>query len=393
MPGHENDRIRINLIIEKECFLSADHDPMIAHYKKSSFYSLWTRYKFIPLYWKILPIVILLAGTFFLDQIWVPSRVPPEILHRLYYLPIVLSGLLFGFRGGVLAAVVVTGLFIPHWVDRSAGSGLHGGHLDEVVLFFAFGILIGLLVDRERLESELRQDQEHLAVLGEAAATIAHELKNPVITIGAYIQRILQKTDLEDPNRERLAVIRRECQRIEVMLQDMIHFSRPIKPEFSFVDINHLIQEVLKIIHPRAEQNQIHLSSNLEGDLPSIQVDQTRITQVLHNLILNAIQASGPEKPILVSTRRQKGRVIIEILDQGCGIPADCQEKIFAPFFSTKKDGSGLGLAVSKRIIELHQGRLSCRANQPQGSIFTISLPLGRKGSLSRSGISGESKG
>ena len=129
---------------------------MISQYKKSTFYSLWTRYKFIPLYWKILPIVSLLAGIFFLDQMWLPALVPPEILHRLYYLPIVLSGLLFGFRGGVLAAVVVTCLFVPHWVDWFAGPVLHSGHLDEVVLFYAFGILIGLLVDRERLESQLR---------------------------------------------------------------------------------------------------------------------------------------------------------------------------------------------------------------------------------------------
>jgi signal transduction histidine kinase len=149
----------------------------------------------------------------------------------------------------------------------------------------------------------------------------------------------------------------------------------------------------LKIIHPRAEQNQILLSSNLEGDLPSIQVDQTRLTQVLHNLILNAIQASRPEQTVLVGTRRQKGQVVIEVTDLGCGIPPDYQEKVFAPFFSTKKEGSGLGLAISKRIIELHQGRLFFQNNQPQGSIFTVSLPLGKKSPFPRSGYSGESKG
>jgi two-component system, NtrC family, sensor histidine kinase HydH len=359
---------------------------MIVQYKKSRFYSLWTRYKFIPLYGKILPIIFLLALIFFLDLVWKPNLVPPEILHRLYYLPIVLSGLLFGFKGGILAAAVVTGLFVPHWVNWPLGPNLHQGHLDEVVLFFAFGILIGLLVDRERLETQLRQDQEHLAGLGEAAATIAHELKNPVITIGAYIQKLLQKTNPDDPNWERLAVIRGECQRFEVMLQDMIHFSRPIDLDFSFVNINHLIQEVLKTIHPRAEQKQIWVSSNLEGNLPSVQVDQTRMTQVLHNLILNSIQASGSDQQVQVCTRRQKGQVLIEVADLGCGIPPDYQEKIFAPFFSTKKEGSGLGLAISKRIIELHQGRLFFRNNQPQGCVFTISLPLGKKSPSSRFG-------
>jgi two-component system sensor histidine kinase HydH len=361
---------------------------MINWYKKSTFYSLWIRYRFIPLYWKILPIIFFLGGIFFLDEIWVNGPVPPEILHRLYYLPIVLSGLLFGFKGGVLAAAVVTCLFFPHWAGWLSGSSLHQGNMDEVVLFFAFGILIGLLVDRERLETQLRRDQEHLALLGEAAATIAHELKNPIITIGAYVQRILQKTDPDDPNRDRLAAIQGECRRIEVLLQDMIHFSRPIHLDFSLVDINQLIKRVLETICPRAEQEQILLSSDLEGNLPSVQVDQTRITQVLHNLILNSIQASGPDQPVLVCTRRQKGQVIIEITDRGCGIPPGFQERIFAPFFSTKKEGSGLGLAISKRIIELHQGRLFFQNNQPQGCIFSISLPLSKKSPISRFGSS-----
>ncbi len=95
------NKIREVIAMGKNLLSENDHEPMITQYKKSTFYSLWTRYKFIPLYWKILPILFLLAVIFFLDQGWIPSPVPPEILHRLYYLPIVLSGLLFGFKGGV----------------------------------------------------------------------------------------------------------------------------------------------------------------------------------------------------------------------------------------------------------------------------------------------------
>jgi len=348
-------------------------------YKNSTLYSLWTQYKIIPLYWKVLPILFLLAAIFLLDQRWIPTPVPSEFLHRLYFLPIILSGLLFGLKGGFLSAVVVTLLFIPHWFQWFRHHVPHGGYLDEVALFYAFGILIGLLVDRERIETQLRQDQEHLAILGEAAATVAHELKNPVITIGAYTQKILQKTNTADPNRDHLVVIHRECQQIEVMLKDMIHFSRPIDLEFSFVDINHLVKEVLKIIHPQAEQKQIWVSSNLDGQLPFIQADQTRLTQVLHNLVLNAIQASDPEQQVLVRTQRQKGHVLIEVADLGCGIPPTHQDKVFNPFFSTKKEGSGMGLAISKRIIELHQGRLFFRSNQPTGTIFIVSLPVTKK--------------
>jgi signal transduction histidine kinase len=351
----------------------------IAWYKKSSLYSLWTRYKLVPLYWKVLPIIILLALIFIIDQGWIPSPLSLEIIHRLYFLPIILSGLLFGFKGGFFSALLVTILFAPHWLAWSNNPASHSGRFDEIVLLYAFGILIGLLVDRERMEVQLRQDQEYLAVLGEAAATVAHELKNPVITIGVSVQKLLQKAHPEDPNRERLSVIQKECRRIEVLLKDMIHFSKPITLDRTAVDINLLIRETLKNIQPQAEQKKILISAMTDGELPAIHADQNRLTQVLHNLILNAIQASAPEQTIEVRTQKQKGQVLIEVSDAGCGISEDCRRKIFSPFFSTKKEGSGLGLAISKRIIENHNGHLAFKANHPAGTIFSISLPSSRK--------------
>jgi two-component system sensor histidine kinase HydH len=359
-------------------------------YKDSILYSLWTRYKFVPLYLKVLPIILLLSAIFLLDQELIPTSVHPEVLHRLYYLPIILSGLLFGLKGGIFSATVVTLLFFPHWFDWFHSSISHRAHFDEVFLFYAFGILIGLLVDRERMETQQRQDQEQMACMGEAAAAVAHELKNPVITIGAYTQKILKKTDPEDPNRERLAVIYQECQRLELLLKDMIHFSRPISLEVNAVEVNFMVEEILKIVQPHAEQKQVSLCANLDAGLPALKADQNRIRQVLNNLILNAIQASDPGQPVLVRTQKQKGQIIIEILDQGCGIPQTSQDKIFQPFFSTKKEGTGLGLAISKRIIEMHQGRLVFRTNRPTGTVFSISLPLSKKSLLARAGAGGQ---
>jgi two-component system, NtrC family, sensor histidine kinase HydH len=341
----------------------------------SRLYTLWTRYKFIPLPWKILPIFLMLLGIFGLDHRWLPGfSLGPEILHRLYYLPIVLSGLLFGYRGGVLAAVVVTFLFIPHWTADHLAD--HGGNWEEVVLFFAFGLLIGLLVDRERLESQRRQDQEHLAILGEAAATVAHELKNPIVTIGAHILKMQRKLPPEDPQWERLHIIFRECQRVETLLKDMMHFARPINLDLEPVDINMLLKKVLEVVAPQAEKNAIQLSSNLDGDLPPVPADPTRLTQVFYNLVLNAIQACPAEGLVLIKTVKKKSQVLVEVADNGCGVPQEFQREVFRPFFSTKKDGSGMGLAISRRIVELHQGKLQCRPNQPRGTVFTLVLPV-----------------
>jgi signal transduction histidine kinase len=99
------------------------------------------------------------------------------------------------------------------------------------------------------------------------------------------------------------------------------------------------------------------------------------MTQVLYNLILNAIQASAADQLVLVRTVRKKNLIAVEVSDQGCGVPQELQQKIFNPFFSTKKEGSGMGLAISKRIVHLHQGKMEFRPNNPRGSVFTIWLP------------------
>jgi two-component system, NtrC family, sensor histidine kinase HydH len=345
--------------------------------QENRLYSIWTRYKFVPFPWKVLPIALLLAVIFSLDRSWIASgSIPMEVLHRLYYLPIVLSGLLFGLWGGFFSATLVSLLFVFHWLGVPHPSVNHNGSWEEIVLFYAFGLLIGLLVDRERIESQRRQDQEHLAVLGEAAATVAHELKNPVITIGANILRMQKKAEPGDPTYDRLGLIYQECLRVEMLLKDMVNFARPIDLSYEPTDVNALVRKVIEMVIPQAEKKQVELSANLDGNLPVVLTDKTRMTQVFYNLIMNAVQASMPEQYVLICTEKKKNQISVEFADTGSGIPPDLQAKIFDPFFSTKKEGSGMGLAISKRIVELHQGKLFCRSNPSQGAVFTIFLPI-----------------
>ena len=345
--------------------------------QENRLYSFWTRYKFVPLPWKVLPIGLFVAVIFGLDRHWITFfSIPTEILHRLYYLPIILSGLLFGIWGGFFSASLATLLFVPHWLGGNQPPVDHAGSWEEIVLFYAFGLLIGMLVDRERIETQRRQDQEHFAVLGEAAATVAHELKNPVVTIGANILRMQKRTEPGDPAFDRLGLIYQECQRVELLLKDMVNFARPISLNFEPTDLNNLVRKVMEMVIPQAEKNQVELSANLDVGLPLVLTDQTRLTQVFYNLIMNAIQASVAEQRVLIRTEKKKNQFSIEVEDIGSGIPPEVRAKIFTPFFSTKKDGSGMGLAISKRIVELHQGKLICRPNPPQGSVFAVFLPI-----------------
>jgi two-component system, NtrC family, sensor histidine kinase HydH len=345
---------------------------------------LWTRTSLIPLYGKVLPIILSLVLIFCLEQHWIPNTVSIEILHRLYFLPIIMSGLLFGIGGGFASAVLVTLLMIPHWAKGVVHPASHGARADEIILFYAFGILIGALVDRERIESRLQKDREHLNKMEEAAATVAHEIKNPIIAIGAHVKRMQKNISPADPNRERLAIIFQECQRLETLLQDMIHFSRPLDLDLSPLDINRILREVLELLRPQAELSQISLNLQLDGDIPLVEADPVRLTQVFYNLMLNALQASPPEQSICIQTRKKKGRIRVQISDWGCGIPLENQDKILQPFFSTKKKGSGLGLPFCKKIIELHNGHLFFRPNKPTGTIFYVILPLSKRISLIR---------
>ena len=178
-------------------------------------------------------------------------------------------------------------------------------------------------------------------------------------------------------------MIYQECQRLELLLKDMIHFSRPISLEVNAVEVNSMVEEILKIAQPHAEQKQVSLGANLDAGLPALKADQNRIRQVLNNLILNAIQASDPGQPVLVRTQKQRGQIIIEILDQGCGIPQTSQDKIFQPFFSTKKEGYGAGAGHFKKDYRNASGSIGFSDQPPHGDrifhlfAFRQKIPLG----------------
>ena len=238
---------------------------------------------------------------------------------------------------------------------------------EEIVLFYAFGLLIGLLVDRERMESQRRQDQEHLAVLGEAAATVAHELKNPVITIGANILRMQKKAEPGDPNHARLGLIYQECQRVELLLKDMVNFARPIDLNFEPTDVNALVRKVIEMVIPQAQKKQVELSANLDGNLPVVLTDQTRITQVFYNLIMNAVQASMTEQRILIRTEKKKNQISVEFSDSGAVFPRICSQKFLIPFFQRRRTGRAWDWLFPEGSWNCTRGSSSANPTRPRG--------------------------
>ncbi len=242
----------------------------------------------------------------------------------------------------------------------------------------------------ERTQNSLIQ-QEKMASLGRLAATVAHELNNPLFGILTYARLALKDTernkiyDLEDRQRliERLQVIERESRRSGDIVKNLLTFARQAPRKVSSQDINVLVERAIAVVRHRLALQQVQLETSLQPDLPKIQCDEGQIQQVLLALVVNAVEAmpKGGSLRIESGPIADSGSEIrVCVRDTGMGIPRDVMPHIFEPFFTTKMDGqgSGLGLAISHGIIAQHGGEISVQSKEGQGAEFTIALPVQR---------------
>jgi signal transduction histidine kinase len=217
-----------------------------------------------------------------------------------------------------------------------------------------------------------------LAAIGEMAANLVHELKNPLITIGGFAGRLLK--GLPDKSREHnyADTIVKEVGRLEKMLSDILAFSRKPTICYSACDLGEILQDCFNCCATNFEDQDIRLSANLaDGNCPLLG-DAHQLKQVFLNLILNACETMPDGGLITVHVEvlpQEKTAVRIRISDTGGGIPPDMLSQIFNPFFTTKRHGTGLGLAIVNRILLNHNGRIEA-SNEGPGAAFTVTLPL-----------------
>jgi PAS domain S-box-containing protein len=213
---------------------------------------------------------------------------------------------------------------------------------------------------------------ERFAAIGEAAAYLSHEIKNPLTIIGGFARQIEKSLGEDHGNRQKLKIIRDEIRRLELMLTDVKDFTRPSKPQLELQDINSVIESILALLDNDLGDKGIDYEKNLDRDLPLVFFDQRQIEQVLINLIKNAVEAMPDGGRLIVSSWFEDERIKVSIVDSGSGMPPEIVQKIFNPFFTTKKKGTGLGLAVCQKIMEDHEGRIFVQSEQGKGTRFTI---------------------
>ena len=230
---------------------------------------------------------------------------------------------------------------------------------------------------------------EKMATIGLLAAGVAHEINNPLTSIQGFAQglqrrmtslaELLPSDELKNDFEEYLGIILKECCRCSGIVQSLLTFSPRKTTEFSRISLNPLIRNVLRLLHHKLKHYADDLLMlDLDARLQALRGNAAELEQVILNLVLNAIDAVGPDGKIEIRTRMgPHAQVLLEVIDNGCGIPPEDLPKLFEPFFTTKPVGKGIGIGLSTcyHIIRSHNGEIQAKSTPGQGSRFTVRLP------------------
>jgi signal transduction histidine kinase len=336
-----------------------------------------------------------------------------------YFIPILIAAFQFGIKGGVLSAVLVTILYLPHVMLQ--WGGLIEANLMrflQIFLFYIIGYLTGFKTQREldekkryqdaareleknlqlldhqteklsNLDEQLRQ-YDRLAVIGELTASLAHEVRNPLGSIRGAVEIMRDEIPENLKKSDFFRILIEETQRLSTVVENYLQYARRQSPEMNRFDIKETIMNADVLLSRQFARNHHRLKIQFPDDPCYTTGDQNQLWQILINLLVNADQAMPDEGDILVTLnpinsdteidpvdRKEKTELLYEItvIDQGIGMTSEQLENIFKPFFSSKSTGTGLGLAIVKRIVDDNKWKISIESEPGQGTTFKLQLP------------------
>jgi signal transduction histidine kinase len=231
-------------------------------------------------------------------------------------------------------------------------------------------------VEIERLHRTQMSRAEHLATLGEMATGLAHEIRNPLAGIAGVIEIIGRDLPTTSPARAVVKDVRQEIARINHIVTDLLQTARPHPPKVRKSDLNTTVEHAVMLGRQQALAKSVEIALHKEPALPEVEHDSDQIHQVLLNLLLNALQAIDLNGAITVTVKHQGTKAVVEVADNGRGIAPDHLPNIFRPFYTTKGEGTGLGLSLARRIVEDHHGRIDVTSAIGHGTTFAVVLPL-----------------
>ncbi len=262
---------------------------------------------------------------------------------------------------------------------QQAGLAIHNAFMYEELKTFSRQMeekIQKTTADLRKAEAQLIRS-EKLAALGQLAAGIAHEIRNPLTSINILIHSLTESFPSETPHREDLRVVEEEIHRINEIIDQFLRFAKPAPPLFEKADVLPIFEETLQLLRPQIERQRISVQKKFQS-LPSITVDKEQMKQVILNLLMNAIQAmpTGGRLELSGQLSGDPNWIQFSIKDSGMGIPPGDMDKLFDPFFSTKEGGVGLGLSIAHRIIDQHHGKIEVESTSGKETLFTLWLPI-----------------
>ncbi len=324
--------------------------------------------------------------------IFKPSHGDPSLYHaihgRMCYIPIILGAIWFGVRGGVGVALAITVLTLPYAVWGADGAHASAiSEYTEMIFYLAIGLTAGILIElqrRERQRSEALASalarEKHLASLGEMAAGLAHEIKNPLGSIKGSAEILGDDFPAGSRKHEMMKVLLKETDRLNRVVEDFLSFARPRPIERKSTQINTTVGDVLSQIETEVSRRGIRVVRDFDADLPIAPFDGEKLHQVFLNLALNAVAAMTVGGTLTVETRQDRleatPHIVVTFKDDGVGIRPEDIDRIFDPFFSRSEKGTGLGLSISHTIVRNHGGSINVAPNHPKGSAFSVHLPV-----------------
>jgi signal transduction histidine kinase len=293
-----------------------------------------------------------------------------HILHReLFFIPILLGGFWFGLNYSICVALAVSILYAPH-IFFHAGSGNFPAVGAQVVVFMVVAVIVGVLVDRQRRQHRESLRIENIAVLGRAAATVGYEMRELLTSLRRMTRRD-SRTTARLSNDE----VERELNRMAALIDTLSSFVPKEDVQLFSINLNKIVRERIQRHQEAAGKANVDLKARLDENGCPSRVDPDKIGSVIDHLIENALDASKDGRTILITTDRNSGHCTVKVRDQGPGIQEKHLSKIFTPFFTTKENGQGLALAVSKKLINEMGGSINVESQPGEGATFTLLVP------------------
>jgi len=295
-----------------------------------------------------------------------------SIYSELYYIPILLGALIFGLRGAILTYLFVSIIYLPI-VFTSWTSTILFDKILHVVFSGVIAFLAGFLVDRENKLRKQAEKDRYLAGVGRVSTVIVHDLKNPLTAILGFAKRIKEGKGTPATAAETIIDSAREMEKI---VYDVLDFSKPANLTFAEEDMRTIVSRACNSCMAKAEGVGIKLSIHLPADPINAFIDSSHIERSLVNLLNNAIEASAKDQDVAIGVTSEKGNAVVTIKDKGTGMDKKTIENLFTPFYTKKKTGTGLGMAIAKKIIDGHHGEIHIASQPDMGTEVTIALPL-----------------